>query len=134
MAFRPLRSRLAIRKEKDVVTEARHRLERVRLKGLSARQEKRHDGGPRLDVLDSVRGDPEAHASSAFGDGRIHFGLQLDDAGDEETVPSAPREQRPAVNLEPVRHISDGEATKADDPPLFVRVGEALEIDRKSVV
>src|SRR2546428_5028980 len=102
MAFRPLRSRLAIRKEKDVVTEARHRLERVRLKGLSARQEKRHDGGPRMDALESARREPGAHATSAFGDGRIHFCLHVDDAGDEESVPRAPREQRSAANLEPV--------------------------------
>src|SRR5260370_668696 len=58
----------------------------------------------------------------------VHLRLQAEDDRDEEAVPCAPRVQRPAVNLEPVRHLPDGKATKADDPPLFVRVGEALEI------
>src|SRR2546427_7873821 len=114
MAFRPLRSRVAIRKEKDKVAEGHHRLEGIRLKGLRARQEKRHDSAPGLDVLDSVGGDPQANASRASGRGRFYFGLLLEDARDEETVPRAPRVQRPAVNLEPVRHLPDGEATKAD--------------------
>src|SRR5713226_7257419 len=99
MAFRPLRSRVAIRKEKDKVAERRHRLEDVRLKGLRAWQEERHDGARGLDVLDPVRGDPEAHASGASGRGRFYFGLLIEDARDEETVPRAPRVQRPAVNF-----------------------------------
>src|SRR2546425_6030887 len=44
MTFRPLRGRVALREEEDKVAEGRHRLEGVRLKGLGARQEKRHDG------------------------------------------------------------------------------------------
>src|SRR2546429_3556030 len=130
MAARPRRSHLRVREEEDVVAEARHRLEDVCLKGLCTRQQKRHHSAPGLDVLYFVRGDPQAHASGASRCGRFHFGLQAEDARDEETVPRAPRVQRPAINSEPVRHLSDGQTTKADDPPLVVTVGEAL--DRKS--
>src|SRR5216683_1038950 len=128
MAFRPLRSRVAIRKEKDKVAEGRDRLEDVCLKGLGARQEKRHDSAQGLYAFDPVRGDAQANANGASGRRRFHLRLQAEDDRDEETVPCAPRVQRPAVNLEPVRHLPDGKATKADDPPLFVRVGEAFEI------
>src|SRR2546426_5700796 len=113
MAFRPLRSRVAIRKEKDKVAEGRHRLEGIRLKGLRAWQEERHDGARGLDVLDPVRSDPEAHASAASGGRRLHFGLQVEDARDEETVPRAPSQQRPAVSLEPVRTLPDGMTAQA---------------------
>src|SRR5438445_6976991 len=67
MAFRPLRGRLAIRKEKNKVAEARHRLEDVCLKGLGGRQEKRHDSARGLDAFDSVRGDAQANANGASG-------------------------------------------------------------------
>src|SRR5438128_9758590 len=128
MTFRPLRGRVAIREEEDKVTEGRHRLEGVRLKGLGARQEERHDGARGLDAFDSVRGDAQANANGASGRRRFHLRLPAEDDGDEETVPRAPRVQRPAVDPEPVRHLPDSEPTKADDPSLLVRVGEAPEI------
>src|SRR5439155_23788819 len=58
----------------------------------------------------------------------FHLRLQAEDDRDEETVPRAPREQRPAIEPEPVRHLPDSEPTDADDPSLLVRVGEAPEI------
>ena len=128
MAFRPLRGRLAIRKEKNKVAEARHRLEDVCLKGLGGRQEKRHDSARGLDAFDSVRGDAQANANGASGRRRFHLRLQAEDDRDEETVPRAPRVQRPAVDPEPMRHLPDSEATKADDPAVVVRMSKGLEI------
>src|SRR5881397_3648678 len=49
----------------EITAKARHRLENVPLKGLRAREKKRHHGAPMLDVLDSVRGDLQTHANGA---------------------------------------------------------------------
>src|SRR6266403_970470 len=81
-----------------------------------------------FDVHDSVRGDPEANTSGPCGRRGINVRCLAEDDGDEETVPRAPGIQRSAVNREPVRHLPDGESTKADDPTRIVRVREALEI------
>ena len=102
-----------------VVAEARHRLEDVCLKGQGTRRQKRHDSAPGLDVLYFVRGDPQAHASGASGRGRLYFRPQIEDDWDQETVPRAPRVQCPAVNSEPVRHLSDGLTTKASALKVF---------------
>src|SRR6266851_9269712 len=127
MALRPGRSCVLAWEEEDVVAKARHRFEGVCLKGLSTRQEKGHDSGPWLQTVHSVGGDTQADASAASGHRRFHFGLRTEDHRNEQTVPRTPRVQRPAVNLEPVRHLADGEAAEADDPALLVRVGEAVE-------
>src|SRR5260370_37580661 len=89
---------------------------------------KRHASGRGPDAFDSIRGDARAKANGASGRRRFHCRLQAEDDRDEETVPCAPRVQGPAPDFEPVRHLPNGKATKTDDPPLFVRVGEALEI------
>src|SRR2546430_9563640 len=128
MTFRPLRGRVALREEEDKVAEDRHRLEGVRLKGLGARQEKRHDGARGLDAFDSVRGDAQANANAASGRRRFHLRLQAEDDRDEETVPRAPGVQRPAIDPEPMRHLPDSEATKADDPAVVVRMRKGIEI------
>src|SRR3989442_1383612 len=128
MALRPGRSCILIWEEEDVVAKTRHRLDGVCLKGLSARQEKRHDSGPWLQAVNSVGGDTQADASAASGRRRFHFGLLAEDHRNEQTVPRAPGVQRPAVNLEPVRHLAHREAAEADDLAPLVRVGEALEI------
>ena len=58
----------------------------------------------------------------------VYLGLVVEDTGEKATVPRAPGVQRPPVDPEPVRHLPDSEATKADDPAVVVRIGKALEI------
>src|SRR5438876_9517568 len=128
MASRPRGSIVPVWEKKDVVAEARHRLENVRLKGVCTREKKRHHGASRVDLLHSVRGDFQVNADSATWCGRIYLGLVVEDTGEKETVPRAPGVQRPAVDPEPVRHLPDSEATKADDPAVVVRISKGLEI------
>src|SRR5260370_489148 len=128
MTLRPGRSGVHVWEEEDVVAKARDRLKGVFLKGLRARQEKRHDSGPRLQPVNAVGGDTQADGSATAGCRRFHFGLRAEDDRNEQTVPSAPGVEGPAVNLEPVWHLAHREAAEADDLAFLICVGEAPEI------
>src|SRR5262245_31407504 len=118
----PCSGRLRIGEEEDEVAEARHPLDRVGLKGLGTREEKRHDRSRGVDVLDLIGGNPEVDASAARGCGGLDVGCPAEDARDEQTVPRTPGVQRPAVNGEAMSHFLHREAAKPDDLSLLVRV------------